>query len=78
VRLNIYRWRTLLIYTAGPVAFWGLRWLPLWTKFRRIAGGYQARTWFKRAVRVSGAFEAMRRPSRDLDLMVDAKGRQER
>ena len=73
MRLNVYRWRTLLLRTAGPLVFWSLRRLPLWAKFRRIPGGYQTRTWFKRAVIVSGAFEAMRRPSKDLDLLADAK-----
>jgi hypothetical protein len=73
VRLNVYRFRRLLLHTVGPLAFWSLRRLPLWTKFRRIPGGYQTRTWFKRAVVVSGAFEAMRQPSKDLDLLANAK-----
>jgi hypothetical protein len=78
VRLNVYRWRGLLLRTAGPLAFWGLRRLPLWAKFRKISGGYQARRWFKRAIVVSAAYEAARRPSRDLDLIADTKARAER
>jgi hypothetical protein len=72
VRLNVYRWRKLLLYTAGPVAFLTLRHLPLWTKFRKIPGGYQTRTWFKRAVVLSGSYEGSQRPSKDLDLLPNA------
>jgi len=75
VRLNVYRWRRLLLCTAGPLVFCTLRHLPLWTKFRRIPGGYQTRTWFKRAVVLSGVYEGSRSPSKDLDLL-DAKARQ--
>jgi hypothetical protein len=56
--------------------FLTLRHLPLWTKFHRIPGGYQTRTWFKRAVILSGSFEGTRRPSKDLDLLSDADARQ--
>jgi hypothetical protein len=63
----------VLLLTVGPIAYWGLRHVPLWAKFRKISGGYEARRWFKRAVIVSGVYEATRRPSEDLNLMSSAQ-----
>ncbi len=30
---------------------WVCMWLPLWMRFRRIAGGYEIRKWYRRVVR---------------------------
>ena len=34
-----------------PPMRWGIRFVPVSWKFRRIAGGFQARRWYKRVLR---------------------------
>jgi len=72
VRLNPYRWRKVVLLTAGPLAYWGLALVPFSAKFRTIAGGYEARRWFKLAVIVSGSYEMTRKPPADLKHMSAA------
>ena len=73
MRLNPYQWRRVVLLTAGPLVYWGLAFVPLWVKFRTIAGGYEARRWFRLALIVSGAYEVTRKPPADLKLMSSAK-----
>ena len=73
MRLNPYRWRKVVLLTAGPLAYWGLALVPFSAKFRTIAGGYEARRWFKLAVIVSGSYEVTRKPPADLKHMSAAK-----
>ena len=73
MRFDIRRWRPLILATAGPLVHYSLRHVPLWAKFRTVPDGYQPRWWFKRAVIVSSVYEATRLPSRDLDLLSNAK-----
>ncbi len=34
-----------------PVLRWGLRFVPVRWKFRKITGGFEARRWYKRVLR---------------------------
>jgi len=73
VWLNPYRWRRVVLQTAGPLVYWGLALIPLSVKFRTIAGGYEARRWFKLALIVSGSYEVTRKPPADLKYMSGDK-----